>query len=218
MAVVFYGSMGSRPLVGSSTALSVGRRRTCTSCICACLACLLWRCRALLVSRTSTLVGRQWRWGRRSAPGPVPCTLPSLWRFGYLFDCFIALGASVLVRAFSLRVPWVSAATAVAPAATAAGGSDDGAVVEEKTEFNITLSSAGEKKVSVIKAVRTATGLGLKEAKGLVDDAPLLHWSGRRHDCIVYLAQAATSAVVSRGGAQWSSVAAAVSSGALRVC
>ncbi len=66
----------------------------------------------------------------------------------------------------------VSAATAVAPAATAAGGSDDGAVVEEKTEFNITLSSAGEKKVSVIKAVRTATGLGLKEAKGLVDDAP----------------------------------------------
>ncbi|HIC35100.1 MAG TPA: 50S ribosomal protein L7/L12, partial [Gammaproteobacteria bacterium] len=51
-------------------------------------------------------------------------------------------------------------------------GSDDGSVVEEKTEFNITLSSAGEKKVSVIKAVRTATGLGLKEAKGLVDDAP----------------------------------------------
>ena len=66
----------------------------------------------------------------------------------------------------------VSAATAVAPAATEAGGSGDGAVVEEKTEFNITLTSAGEKKVNVIKAVRTATGLGLKEAKGLVDDAP----------------------------------------------
>ena len=66
----------------------------------------------------------------------------------------------------------VSAAAAVAPAPTAAGGSDDGTVVAEKTEFNITLSSAGEKKVNVIKAVRTATGLGLKEAKGLVDDAP----------------------------------------------
>ena len=66
----------------------------------------------------------------------------------------------------------VSAAAAVAAAPTAVVGSDDGAVVDEKTEFNITLSSAGEKKVSVIKAVRTATGLGLKEAKGLVDDAP----------------------------------------------
>ena len=66
----------------------------------------------------------------------------------------------------------VSAAAAVAPATTAAGGSDDGTVVEEQTEFNVTLSSAGEKKVNVIKAVRTATGLGLKEAKGLVDDAP----------------------------------------------
>jgi len=66
----------------------------------------------------------------------------------------------------------VSAAAAVAPAPTAVVGSDDGAVVAEKTEFNITLSSVGEKKVNVIKAVRTATGLGLKEAKGLVDDAP----------------------------------------------
>ena len=66
----------------------------------------------------------------------------------------------------------VSAAAAVAAAPTAVVGSDDGAVVVEKTEFNITLSSVGEKKVNVIKAVRTATGLGLKEAKGLVDDAP----------------------------------------------
>jgi len=66
----------------------------------------------------------------------------------------------------------VSAAAAVAAAPTAAGGSDDGTVVEEQTGFNVTLSSAGEKKVNVIKAVRTATGLGLKEAKGLVDDAP----------------------------------------------
>ena len=66
----------------------------------------------------------------------------------------------------------VSAAAAVAAAPSAAGGSDDGAEAVEQTEFNVTLSSAGEKKVNVIKAVRTATGLGLKEAKGLVDDAP----------------------------------------------
>ncbi|MEC8867832.1 MAG: 50S ribosomal protein L7/L12 [Pseudomonadota bacterium] len=66
----------------------------------------------------------------------------------------------------------VSAAAAVAAAPAAVGGSDDGAAVEEKTEFDVMLSSAGEKKVNVIKAVRTATGLGLKEAKGLVDGAP----------------------------------------------
>ena len=65
----------------------------------------------------------------------------------------------------------VSATSAVAAAPAAA--TDDGtAAEEEKTEFNITLSSAGEKKVNVIKAVRAATGLGLKEAKGLVDGAP----------------------------------------------
>ena len=66
----------------------------------------------------------------------------------------------------------VSAAAAVAAAPAAVAGDDNGAAIEEKTEFNITLSSAGEKKVNVIKAVRTATGLGLKEAKGLVDGAP----------------------------------------------
>ena len=66
----------------------------------------------------------------------------------------------------------VSAAAAVAATPSAVGGSDDGAEAVEQTEFNVTLSSAGEKKVNVIKAVRTATGLGLKEAKGLVDDAP----------------------------------------------
>ena len=65
----------------------------------------------------------------------------------------------------------VSAAAAVAAAPAAAGATDDG-TAEEKTEFDITLSSAGEKKVNVIKAVRAATGLGLKDAKGLVDSAP----------------------------------------------
>ena len=62
----------------------------------------------------------------------------------------------------------VSAAAAVAVAAPAAAA----AVVEEKDEFNVILASAGEKKVNVIKVVRELTGLGLKEAKDLVDGAP----------------------------------------------
>jgi len=67
----------------------------------------------------------------------------------------------------------VSAAAAVAVAAPAAGGGDTGAAAaEEKTEFDIVLSSSGEKKVNVIKVVRTLTGLGLKEAKDRVDGAP----------------------------------------------
>ena len=64
----------------------------------------------------------------------------------------------------------VSAAAAVAAAPAAAG--EAGAAVEEQTEFDVMLTSAGEKKVSVIKVVRAVTGLGLKEAKGLVDGAP----------------------------------------------
>jgi large subunit ribosomal protein L7/L12 len=64
----------------------------------------------------------------------------------------------------------VSAQAAVAVAAAPAGG--DAAVVEEQTEFDVVLSSMGEKKVNVIKAVRAITGLGLKEAKELVDGAP----------------------------------------------
>lgn len=67
----------------------------------------------------------------------------------------------------------VSAAAAVAVAAPAAGGGDAGAGgAEEKSEFDVVLGSAGDKKVNVIKAVRAITGLGLKEAKALVDDAP----------------------------------------------
>ena len=67
----------------------------------------------------------------------------------------------------------VSAAAAVAVAAPAAGGGDAGAGgAEEKSEFDVVLASAGDKKVNVIKAVRPITGLGLKEAKALVDDAP----------------------------------------------
>jgi len=65
----------------------------------------------------------------------------------------------------------VTAAAAVA-AAPAAGGGDTADAVEEQTEFDVILTSAGEKKVNVIKVVRAITGLGLKEAKGLVDGAP----------------------------------------------
>ncbi len=64
----------------------------------------------------------------------------------------------------------VSAAAMAAPAAGAAGGA--AAAAEEKTEFTVVLASAGDNKVSVIKAVRELTGLGLKEAKDLVDGAP----------------------------------------------
>ena len=66
----------------------------------------------------------------------------------------------------------VSAAAAVAVAAPAAGGDAGGAATAEQTEFDVILASAGDKKVNVIKAVRAITGLGLKEAKGLVDGAP----------------------------------------------
>jgi large subunit ribosomal protein L7/L12 len=64
----------------------------------------------------------------------------------------------------------VSAAAAVAVAAPAAAGA--AAAVEEKTEFTVILAAAGENKVNTIKAVREVTGLGLKEAKDLVDGAP----------------------------------------------
>ena len=75
-----------------------------------------------------------------------------------------------------LQEKWgVSAAAAVAVAAPAAGGAAGGAAAaaEEQTEFDVILSAAGEKKIQVIKVVRELTGLGLKEAKDLVDGAPM---------------------------------------------
>src|SRR5215468_4115662 len=70
-----------------------------------------------------------------------------------------------------LEEKWgVSAAAAVAVAAAPAGGG--AAPVEEKTEFTVVLAAAGEKKIEVIKEVRALTGLGLKEAKDLVEGAP----------------------------------------------
>jgi len=63
-------------------------------------------------------------------------------------------------------------ATAVAAAAPAAGGGGDAAAEEESSTVDVILTAAGEKKIQVIKAVRAATGLGLKEAKAVVDGAP----------------------------------------------
>ena len=71
-----------------------------------------------------------------------------------------------------LEEKWgVTAAAAVAAAPAAAGG-DDAPAAEEKDEFDVVLSAAGDQKVQVIKAVRAITGLGLKEAKDMVDGAP----------------------------------------------
>ena len=62
--------------------------------------------------------------------------------------------------------------SAAAPVAMAAAPADAGAAVEEQTEFDVILAAFGEKKINVIKEVRTITGLGLKEAKDLVEGAP----------------------------------------------
>ena len=74
-----------------------------------------------------------------------------------------------LVSAMEEKFGVSAAAVAAAPVAAAA---DAGVAAEEKTEFNVMLTSFGDKKVAVIKAVRTITGLGLKEAKDLVESAP----------------------------------------------
>jgi large subunit ribosomal protein L7/L12 len=66
----------------------------------------------------------------------------------------------------------VSAQAAVAAAPAAGGGAEAGAAAEEQTAFDVVLTAAGDKKIQVIKVVRAATGLGLKEAKALVDEAP----------------------------------------------
>ena len=66
----------------------------------------------------------------------------------------------------------VTAAAAVAAAPAAVGGGDAGEAAEEKDDFDVVLTAAGDQKVQVIKAVRAITGLGLKEAKELVDGAP----------------------------------------------
>ena len=79
--------------------------------------------------------------------------------------------AATLVKAMEER--WgVSAAAPVAVAAAGGGGGEGGEAAEEKTSFDVILDGAGDKKINVIKVVRGITGLGLKEAKEMVESAP----------------------------------------------
>jgi large subunit ribosomal protein L7/L12 len=86
-------------------------------------------------------------------------------------DSLTVLELNNLVKALEEHYG-VSAAAAAAPAAAAGAGAAAAAPVEEKTEFDVVLKAAGEKKINVIKAVREVTSLGLKEAKDLVESAP----------------------------------------------
>ena len=85
-------------------------------------------------------------------------------------DNMTVLEMSELVKELEDKYGVTAAAPAVAVAAPAAGGGD--AAAEEKTEFDVVLTAAGDKKIQVIKEVRTITGLGLKDAKDLVEAAP----------------------------------------------
>jgi len=88
-------------------------------------------------------------------------------------DTMTVLELSELVKAFEERYGVTAAApVAVAAAATAGAGDGAAAVAEEQTEFDAVLTEVGANKILVIKAVRELTGLGLKEAKDLVDAAP----------------------------------------------
>jgi large subunit ribosomal protein L7/L12 len=96
---------------------------------------------------------------------------PELQDIAAKLDKLSLLQASQLVK--HLEGKWgVSAAAPVAVAAVAAAGAGAAAAMEEKTSFNVILESGGEKKINVIKEVRAITGLGLKEAKDLVEGAP----------------------------------------------
>ncbi len=86
-------------------------------------------------------------------------------------DSMTVLELNDLVKAIEEKFG-VSAAAMAAPAAGGGAGGAGAAAAEEKTDFNVVLLEAGANKVSVIKAVRELTGLGLKEAKDLVDGAP----------------------------------------------
>ncbi|HEX2829331.1 MAG TPA: 50S ribosomal protein L7/L12 [Burkholderiales bacterium] len=82
------------------------------------------------------------------------------------------LELSQLIKEMEEKFGVSAAAAAVAVAPAAGGGGAPAAAAEEKTEFNVVLTNAGANKVNVIKVVRAVTGLGLKEAKDLVDGAP----------------------------------------------
>jgi large subunit ribosomal protein L7/L12 len=82
------------------------------------------------------------------------------------------LDLSELVKALEEEFGVSAAAATVAVAAPAGGGGAPAEAAEEQTEFDVMLLAAGEKKIQVIKVVRSVTGLGLKEAKAVVDEAP----------------------------------------------
>ena len=82
------------------------------------------------------------------------------------------LELSELLKDFEERFGVTAAAPVAVAAAPAAGGEAAGAAEEEKSEFDVVLTDAGDKKIQVIKEVRSLTSLGLKEAKDLVDNAP----------------------------------------------
>lgn len=92
-------------------------------------------------------------------------------KFVSYIEGLTVLQASKLVKVLEERLG-VSAAAPVAVAAAPAAGAGAAPAVEEKTEFDVVLEGFGEKKIEVIKVVRAITGLGLKEAKDLVDNAP----------------------------------------------
>jgi large subunit ribosomal protein L7/L12 len=89
---------------------------------------------------------------------------------------FDSLGSMTVLELVELKnkieEEWGITAAAPVAVAAAGGGGGDGAAVEEKSSFDVVLTGAGDKKIQVIKVVRAITGLGLKEAKDLVDGAP----------------------------------------------
>ena len=105
------------------------------------------------------------------------------------------LELSELLEAFEEKFG-VTAAAPVAAVAAAPGGGDDGGGEEEKDAFDVVLTEAGDKKIQVIKEVRSLTSLGLKEAKELVDGAPNTILEGASKDD----AEAAKSAIEEAGG------------------
>lgn len=89
-------------------------------------------------------------------------------------DLLETIGSLTLIEAAELKKMMEEkfGVTAAAPVAMMAAGPAAAAAVEEKTEFDVVLTSVGDKKIDVLKVVREVTGLGLKEAKDLVDNAP----------------------------------------------
>jgi large subunit ribosomal protein L7/L12 len=91
--------------------------------------------------------------------------------FGFI-DSMTIMEMSEFIKEFEERYGVTAAAPVAAVAAAPGAGGGEAAAAEEKSSFDVVLSSAGDKKIQVIKVVREITGLGLKEAKELVDSAP----------------------------------------------